>query len=106
MILPSNAWTAKWGAWIAQHRRPAPNVHLTYTKSSMQRMEQHHVPSIVQRSASTQGIRMLHVWHAWVKGVLSAHLRPFAGHAFLDGIRGDRHASKAALKVNTLVKIS
>jgi hypothetical protein len=49
---------------------------------------------------------MLHVWHAWVKGVLSAHLRPFAGHAFLDGIRGDRHASKAALKVNTLVKIS
>lgn len=72
----------------------------------MQRMEQLHVPSIVQRLASTQGIRMLPVWHAWVKDALSAHLRPFAGHAFLDGIGEDRHAFKAVLKVNILVKIS
>ena len=44
--------------------------------------------------------------HAWVKGVLSAHLRPYAGHACLDGIGDDRHASKAALRGNIQVKIS
>ena len=49
---------------------------------------------------------MLLAWHAWVKDALSAHLRPFAGHAFLDGIGEDRHAFKAVLKVNILVKIS
>ena len=46
------------------------------------------------------------MWHAWVKGALSAHLRPYAGHACLDGIGDDRHASKAALRVNILDKIS